>query len=36
SVQKLRTYAEKHDATVVTGHDPDAWANFKKAPEFYA
>ncbi|MDH0872996.1 hypothetical protein N5D58_23385 [Rhizobium pusense] len=35
SVQKLRTYAEKHDATVVTG-DPDAWANFKKAPEFYA
>ncbi len=36
SVQKLRIYAEKHDATVVTGHDPDAWANFKKAPEFYA
>lgn len=36
SVQKLSTYSEKHDATDATGHDPDAWANFKKAPEFYA
>ncbi len=35
SVQKLRTIAEKADAIVVTGHDPDAWSSFKKAPEYY-
>lgn len=36
SVQKLRAVAERADAIVVTGHDPDAWANFKKAPEYYS
>lgn len=36
SVQKLRALAEKTKAEVVTGHDPDAWATFKKAPEFYS
>jgi len=36
SVQKLRALAEKTSAEVVTGHDPDAWPNFKKAPEFYS
>ena len=35
SVQKLRHIAERHDAMVVTGHDPDAWNTFKHAPEFY-
>ena len=35
SVQKLRTLAEKTGATVVTGHDPDAWPSFKQAPDYY-
>lgn len=36
SVQKLRTLAEKTGALVVTGHDPEAWNQFKKAPDYYA
>lgn len=36
SVQKLRSLAEKTGAAVVTGHDPDAWPAFKKAPDFYS
>ncbi|SFB72736.1 Glyoxylase, beta-lactamase superfamily II [Flexibacter flexilis DSM 6793] len=36
SVAKLRYIAERYDALVVTGHDPDAWPSFKKAPEFYS
>lgn len=36
SVQKLRTVAERTNAEVVTGHDPDAWPTFKKAPEYYS
>lgn len=36
SVQKLRVLAEKTGATVITGHDPDAWPSFLKAPDFYA
>lgn len=35
SVKKLRKIAKETDALVVTGHDPDAWPSFKKAPEFY-
>ena len=35
SVDKLRTLAEREKAIVVTGHDPDAWGTFKKAPDFY-
>ena len=35
SVKKLRKVAKENDALVVTGHDPDAWANFKKAPLFF-
>jgi hypothetical protein len=23
------------DATIVTGHDPEAWKDFKKAPDYY-
>lgn len=36
SVEKLRVLAEKEKAIVVTGHDPDAWKHFKKAPDFYS
>lgn len=36
SVAKMRFIAEQTDALVVTGHDPDAWPSFKKAPEYYA
>jgi N-acyl homoserine lactone hydrolase len=35
SVRKLHRIAARSNSTVVTGHDPDAWANFKQAPEFY-
>ena len=35
SVRKLKALADKTDALVVTGHDPDAWPGFQKAPAFY-
>lgn len=35
SVQKMRSLAERTGAMVVTGHDPDAWGQFRKAPDFY-
>ena len=35
SVRKLRALADKTDALVVTGHDPDAWPRFRHAPAFY-
>jgi glyoxylase-like metal-dependent hydrolase (beta-lactamase superfamily II) len=35
SVRKLRQVARQTGAQVVTGHDPEAWPRFKKAPEFY-
>jgi N-acyl homoserine lactone hydrolase len=35
SVRKLRQVARQTGAQVVTGHDPEAWPMFKKAPEFY-
>lgn len=35
SVEKLRTVAERTEALVVTGHDPEAWPSFRKAPEYY-
>ncbi|WP_192903222.1 AttM family quorum-quenching N-acyl homoserine lactonase [Photorhabdus khanii] len=35
SVQKLRHLAERKNAIVVTGHDPDVWPTFRKAPEYY-
>ncbi|WP_181150172.1 AttM family quorum-quenching N-acyl homoserine lactonase [Photorhabdus hindustanensis] len=35
SVQKLRHLAKRTNAIVVTGHDPDAWPTFRKAPEYY-
>jgi glyoxylase-like metal-dependent hydrolase (beta-lactamase superfamily II) len=35
SVKKLRRLAERSNATVVTGHDPDSWPKFKHSPEYY-
>jgi hypothetical protein len=35
SVKKLRKVAKETNALVVTGHDPSAWINFKKAPLFF-
>ena len=35
SVRKLHRIARRSQATVVTGHDPDAWPTFKHAPESY-
>ncbi len=35
SVRKLHRIARRSGATVVTGHDPDAWPKFKHVPEAY-
>ena len=35
SVQKINRAVDSLGATVVTGHDPDEWPQFKKAPEYY-
>lgn len=35
SVGRLRRLAERENAMVVTGHDPDAWPSFRKAPDYY-
>ncbi|MCW6536079.1 AttM family quorum-quenching N-acyl homoserine lactonase [Sphingomonas lycopersici] len=36
SVRKLRALAEREQAMVVTGHDPQIWPSFRQAPDFYA
>ncbi len=36
SVQKIHRAVDALGAIVVTGHDPEEWPNFKKAPEYYA
>jgi N-acyl homoserine lactone hydrolase len=36
SIEKLRGLADRSYATLVPGHDPDAWPNFKLAPQAYA
>ncbi|HET7426378.1 MAG TPA: N-acyl homoserine lactonase family protein [Gemmatimonadales bacterium] len=36
SVRKLHHLARRSDATVVTGHDPDAWPRFRHSPEAYS
>ena len=33
--KKLRKVAKEANAMIVTGHDPDAWTTFKKAPMLY-
>lgn len=35
SVDKLKFIANRENAMVVTGHDPDKWSSFKKGPELY-
>jgi N-acyl homoserine lactone hydrolase len=35
SVRKLHQVARQTGAMIVTGHDPDAWPKFKKAPQYY-
>ncbi len=35
SVLKLHQVVRQSGAQVVTGHDPEAWPTFKKAPDFY-
>jgi N-acyl homoserine lactone hydrolase len=35
SVRKLHQVARQTGAMIVTGHDPDAWPKFKKAPQSY-
>lgn len=35
SVKKLHRIARRSHATVVTGHDPDAWPRFKHSPDAY-
>jgi N-acyl homoserine lactone hydrolase len=36
SVRKLHHLARRSGATVVTGHDPDAWPKFKHSPASYS
>jgi len=36
SVRKLHRIARRSGATVVTGHDPDAWPSFKQVPDYYS
>src|SRR5215212_5673147 len=36
STDKVRRVVEGHGATLVTGHDPEEWPKFKKAPDYYA
>jgi N-acyl homoserine lactone hydrolase len=35
SVRKLRALAEQVGATLVAGHDPEAWSSFRLAPGHY-
>jgi N-acyl homoserine lactone hydrolase len=36
SVARVRRKIEQTGATLVTGHDPEDWPQWKKAPDFYA
>jgi N-acyl homoserine lactone hydrolase len=36
SVRKVRRTVDALGATLVTGHDPEEWPKFKKAPDFYS
>jgi len=35
SVQRMKNLRDLIGATIVTGHDPDGWKQFKQAPEYY-
>lgn len=36
SVAKIRRFVERSGAMLVPGHDPDEWAKFKHAPDYYS
>jgi N-acyl homoserine lactone hydrolase len=36
STRKVRRILEGHGATLVTGHDPEEWPDFKKPPGYYS
>jgi N-acyl homoserine lactone hydrolase len=36
SVGRIHREVDRHEATVVTGHDPDDWPQWKKAPDYYS
>ena len=36
STRKVRRIVEGHGATLVTGHDPEEWLEFKKPPGYYS
>ncbi len=35
SVERIKFLQECHDVKIITGHDPEDWQKFKKAPEYY-
>ncbi|NTW36566.1 MAG: beta-ketoacyl-ACP synthase 3 [Syntrophobacteraceae bacterium] len=35
SVQRMKNLRDLYGATIVTGHDPEAWKQFKQAPGYY-
>jgi N-acyl homoserine lactone hydrolase len=36
SVGRIHREVDRHEATVVTGHDPEDWPQWKKAPDYYS
>lgn len=36
SIQTMRYLQDQHGVKIVTGHDPTAWKEFKKAPDYYS
>jgi N-acyl homoserine lactone hydrolase len=35
TVQRMKNLQEFYGARIVTGHDPEAWKQFKQAPHYY-
>lgn len=35
SVQRMKNLQDMCGATIVTGHDPEGWKQYKQAPEYY-
>ena len=35
SVQRMKNLQDMYGATIVTGHDPEGWKQYKQAPEYY-
>ena len=36
STRKVRCIVEGYGATLVTGHDPEGWPDFKMPPRYYS